>query len=72
VAAASLPGSLLVLYGVLATPRIWATSTLGGLLVVGVGTIVAGATYLGLAWVMRVAPVRWGVARARSLVSRRA
>lgn len=72
VAVAALPGSLAALWLVLRFPEVALTSSLGALVVAGLGTVVAALSYLALAWLLRVEPVRDGVRQARVLVARRA
>lgn len=68
VALAALPGTLLVLRGILSAAPVWASGPLGAIVVLGVGTVVAAASYVVLAWLLRVGPVRDGLARALRLV----
>ena len=71
VVVAALPGSLAALSLTLVFPEIALTSSAGALLVVVVGTVVATLSYVGLAWVLRVAPVRDGLHQARELLAAR-
>jgi len=71
VVVAALPGSLAALSLTLIFPEIALTSSAGALLVAVVGTVVATLSYVGLAWVLRVAPVRDGLHQARELLAAR-
>jgi len=70
VTVAAVPGSLLVLVGVLRYSSLTVGSSLGALATVAVGSAVAGVVYVGTAWLMRVGPVRDGVSWAGSLLRR--
>lgn len=69
VTVAALPGSLLVLRQVLVGSLTTLTSSTGALVTIVVGSAVAAAVYLVLAWLLRVQPIRdaasWAVARVR-------
>ena len=69
VALAALPGSLLVLREVVIDAETTVTSSMGALVTIVVGSVVAAVSYLALAWIFRVTPVRdaasWAVARVR-------
>jgi peptidoglycan biosynthesis protein MviN/MurJ (putative lipid II flippase) len=67
---AAVPGSLLVLLGVLQYSWFTTGSSLGALAAVAAGSAVAGVVYVGVAWVLRVGPVRDGISRAVALARR--
>ena len=68
VALAALPGTLLVLRATLASAPLWTSGPLGAVLVLGLGTLLAAVSYLALAWLLRLGPVRDGLTRAGRLV----
>ncbi len=70
VAIAALPGSLLVLRGVLEYPAGSLGSSWGALATVVLGSVVAAFVYVVLAWLMRIGPVRDGVSRVVVLARR--
>ncbi len=62
VAVAALPGTLLALSLTLRYPQIVLTSPAGALVALAAGTLIAATVYLLVAWLMRIGPVRDGVA----------
>lgn len=71
VSLASVPGSLLVFQGVLPSAPITVVSSLGALLEIVVGSVVAALVYVVTAWLLRVQPVRDGAILVRSFVASR-
>jgi putative peptidoglycan lipid II flippase len=72
VAVAAVPGSLVALWLTLRFPGVAVASSVGALVTIAVGTSIAAALYVALAWLLRVGPVRDGVRQGRALLHRRA
>lgn len=68
---ASVPAGLLALRTSLTLLGVTQASTLGALLSLVAGTAVGTLTYVGVAWVLRVGPVRDGVSWVRARAGRR-
>jgi putative peptidoglycan lipid II flippase len=71
VALASVPGSLLVLRGVLLAFPTTVGSSLGALAGIAAGTVVAAVVYVATAWLLRVQPVRDGATVVWAFVASR-
>ena len=72
VVVAALPGTLLVLRATAGATDVWGSGPLGALVVCAAGALVAGTSYLLVAWLLRVGPVRDGVTWVRTGGWRRA
>jgi putative peptidoglycan lipid II flippase len=71
VTAAAAPGTVAVLRGSARAEDVWSSGPLGALAWSAVGALVALALYLGLAWLLRVGPVRDGAGWVRGRLRRR-
>jgi putative peptidoglycan lipid II flippase len=68
---AAAPGALAVHYLAQQTQAQWEGSAVLGVVVLAAGTAVAAGCYVVAAWLLRVEPVRWLVARGRVALLRR-